>query len=408
MVLLTWFQRLLIGGRIYSLPCIGLLGVPLLVYLHNGDVVETNIFCSQVLTHGLISLTINENFVPWGWDVTKDSNRLAFIRECQNLSPYVFVKYRLLATLLIGYIFISPSPSLSPRLFSFPSCLNFCCCCGLGNCIAFYPPGIPRSRPYCAYKVYRALSAASQVRLFLLSMAFSFSSYYLFSVSASPASCFLTPFFVHWITQPLCGPVLSVPLFAVYVTLLGYHSVDQLLDKIMSDLLVKCNPILEAERAKEVGIALCVSLPFSTPQLMLLLQLEAMQRQQLKLEQDQALQASLATDRAKEQRRREEDERTRIEQQERNQIERDQQRQAELDTRMRQQRVSEEPPSNYAGPMATIQFRLPTGARLSRRFYLSDRVQDVVDFVALQDFKPPTYILVSICPSSGLAQEMGC
>ncbi|XP_038616151.1 FAS-associated factor 1 [Tachyglossus aculeatus] len=54
----------------------------LAIYLHHDESVLTNVFCSQMLCAESIVSYLSQNFITWGWDVTKEANRARFLTMC--------------------------------------------------------------------------------------------------------------------------------------------------------------------------------------------------------------------------------------------------------------------------------------------------------------------------------------
>ena len=67
--------------------------MPLLVYLHDDNVVETNIFCSETLSNSLIASTIEANFLLWGWDISTLNGRGILQEQCRELSTYAHFSF---------------------------------------------------------------------------------------------------------------------------------------------------------------------------------------------------------------------------------------------------------------------------------------------------------------------------
>lgn len=129
---------------------------------------------------------------------------------------------------------------------------------------------------------------------------------------------------------------------------------------------------------------------------------ERAQREMIKIEQDQAYQASLAIDRAKAEAKRQKE---LIESEERRRIEMERQ---EVQAKKEAERLAveselpEEPEEGGGQAVTKIRFRLPNGESLERRFLASNRLQVVLNYLVVQGYRTDDYKLISSWPRRDL------
>lgn len=112
----------------------------------------------------------------------------------------------------------------------------------------------------------------------------------------------------------------------------------------------------------------------------------------LRAQQDSEFQESLAVDRAKEESEREEAERM--------QLVEDQQKAKREQQEAKRRRVPAPPPQDSPAQTAELAIRLPSGKRLQRRFYTTDTMRNVYDYVETEcdDLAEGSYELMSAYP----------
>eukprot|EP00735_Rhodelphis_limneticus_P003270 TRINITY_DN14724_c0_g1::TRINITY_DN14724_c0_g1_i1::g.21545::m.21545 TRINITY_DN14724_c0_g1::TRINITY_DN14724_c0_g1_i1::g.21545 ORF type:complete len:512 (+),score=66.59,sp/Q5REY7/UBXN7_PONAB/33.23/6e-45,UBX/PF00789.15/8.6e-15,UBA_4/PF14555.1/3.5e-14,Thioredoxin_7/PF13899.1/1.3e-09,UIM/PF02809.15/0.012,UIM/PF02809.15/1.9e+03,CUE/PF02845.11/0.064,CUE/PF02845.11/5.1e+03,DRY_EERY/PF09750.4/1.4 TRINITY_DN14724_c0_g1_i1:49-1536(+) len=135
---------------------------------------------------------------------------------------------------------------------------------------------------------------------------------------------------------------------------------------------------------------------------------QAMRDRQLRQEQDYEFHQALASDRAK-QREKEEEERRRLQAEETERL----RKQQEEEEKQRKLRSLPPEPAPTDTDVATIQFRMPNGPPIARRFRTFDHIQSLYDFVASVENAPADFDIIqsfprkTFHPSTRTLQEEG-
>ncbi|XP_063227416.1 FAS-associated factor 1 isoform X2 [Bacillus rossius redtenbacheri] len=125
-------------------------------------------------------------------------------------------------------------------------------------------------------------------------------------------------------------------------------------------------------------------------------------REMVKMEQDVAYEQSLAADRAKEEAKRSQE---LLECQEREKREMKEQKEAQLKEANRlkvMSRLPDEPPEGAEDSVTKIRFRLPKGENVVRRFYVSQQLKVVLDFLLVKGYPPEEFKVISSWPRRDL------
>ncbi|CAD7080011.1 unnamed protein product [Hermetia illucens] len=128
--------------------------------------------------------------------------------------------------------------------------------------------------------------------------------------------------------------------------------------------------------------------------------LESNLRQSLRQQQDEAYEESLRADEEKERRKRQErEELMRIQREEEERIRAEQEKKDEI-ARLKVElasRVPSEPPHGAPNAISVV-FKLPSGARIERRFLTTDSLQDVYNYIFCHPASPDTFEITTNFP----------
>ncbi len=130
------------------------------------------------------------------------------------------------------------------------------------------------------------------------------------------------------------------------------------------------------------------------------------EREKIKREQDAAYQASLEYDKAKRQRQTEENEKLKIEAQK--EIENEKKKLEAIEKRKQDALASlaDEPSDDaHVSKITKIRFRLPEGNTLQRKFFISEKLNAILNFVTSQGFFAEEYKVLSSWPRRDLTSE---
>uniref|UniRef100_A0A1B6DVE3 UBX domain-containing protein n=1 Tax=Clastoptera arizonana TaxID=38151 RepID=A0A1B6DVE3_9HEMI len=125
-------------------------------------------------------------------------------------------------------------------------------------------------------------------------------------------------------------------------------------------------------------------------------------RAMIKLEQDHAYQASLAIDRAKEEAKREQELKETLEKK-RLELERQEdEAKKEAERLAVQSELPDEPEEGSLEPITKIRFRLPKGENLERRFFATNRLQILMNYLVVKGYRTEEYKVISSWPRRDL------
>ncbi|XP_077981090.1 FAS-associated factor 1-like [Glandiceps talaboti] len=137
---------------------------------------------------------------------------------------------------------------------------------------------------------------------------------------------------------------------------------------------------------------------------------EREERELMKKEQDEAYQASLAIDSAKEEKRKAEEEQQRMKELvEREQKEREDREKQEVEEQKEAIRLSleeqlpDEPPDTCTEPITTIRVKLPNGENVTRKFLAQHPLQILLNYVASKGYQAEEYKVLTNWPKRDLS-----